>query len=148
MRKEQALERLASIEKEATELREYILEAVEDEKTIIEKVDSFEAACKITNINPSIVPLNERILVIHRALIEDWVVDFSNSSQTKYSARMRYTASGFVYYDFGYYGSPAGVSARLCCPTLEILKHLASFKKEYTDYLLANSEELIEKYKF
>ena len=98
---------------------------------IIEKVKSFEDACKLLDITPSVPvvtgipekyqkPLiaNYQLMVIAEALNEGWTPDWSNGEWDKwypwFNMNDSSSAGRFSFYDAAYQRSGSSVGSRLC----------------------------------
>jgi hypothetical protein len=126
------------------------------EKSITEKVKTYEDACKVLGINPENLPLVEhlpekdrksivafyRLTIITRALNEGWEPDFSDCNQLKYWNWFYIGAyAGFAVASTANAASntSACISSRLCFKSEE----LATFAREnfrdiYFEYLFIN----------
>lgn len=146
--KKEALKRLSSLENEAKALRK-IIEAPED---ITARVKTFEDACEVLGISPSItdgiqdeclspdaksVEAYQKLIIITRALNEGWTPDWKNSNETKWYPYFT-MKSGFGFSGtlctYSYTITHAG--SRLCFKTEALAKYAGQqFESIYNDYL-------------
>jgi hypothetical protein len=119
-------------------------------KNIMERVKTYEDACKVLGLNPddqlpstnskdaAAIIAYAKLFVICRALNEGWVPDWNNSSQYKYYSWFDMRAgSGFSYdvCDYSYPGSSVG--SRLCFKSEELARYagkqfLSIYKDAFT----------------
>lgn len=119
MKKEQAIKEKAKLEKRLKKL-DVIINKVEKPKNIIDKVNSYEGACKILKIKPkkfegldkSTVAF-EKLKTIALVVNEGWKPDWKDSSQYKYYPYFVANSAGsgfsfnYYYYDFSRCGFPS-----------------------------------------
>jgi hypothetical protein len=122
---------------------------------IIEKIKTFEDACKTLNFNPetvipdfSIFPeLYQKALIAHAKLIliaqalnEGWQPDWSNWDEYKYYPwfDMEYSASGcFSCYVCDLWTAGSNAGSRLCFKSRELAEYAGKqFKELYEDYFV------------
>ena len=115
-------------------------------KNIMERVKSFEDACKIKGVCPEDelpypCPKNKKQKamnseakrwLIAEVLCEGWEADYDNSNQYKYYPYFKKVrGSGFVYsytlYDYGFANTTVG--SRLCFPTRALAEHFGKLKE-------------------
>lgn len=105
-------------------------------KPITERVKTWEDACAIKGIDPvSSLPYPEpandlqiaingtfQMFIICEVLCEDWVADFNNSSQYKYTPYFTWNNAGFGFSDtdYGDWNTGTYVGSRLVFPTREL----------------------------
>ena len=66
----------------------------------------------------------QEAVVIAKALQEDWVADFSDSDQRKYTPYYEASsAGGFVYHDYASWGTDTHVGSRLCFKSRELAEY-------------------------
>jgi hypothetical protein len=116
-------------------------------------IKTFEDACKKVNTDPAKLPdvsgiLEEfakpiiaayKLLIIYKAINNEWKPDWSNWDQYKYYPLFEVLSSGFGFSVSGYvYGdSGSAVGSRLCTDTWEKALYIAEqFKAEYQEYFL------------
>ncbi len=136
--------------------KELFIEAVEPEKpkTIIERIQSFEDACKNLGISSDIsfflnVPTNRyksvvahyKLEIIAEALNESYIFDWNNSDEYKWYPRFDMTSSGFGFSDTPYcrWGTVSSVGSRLCFKTNELATYAGTkFSNLYKDLMVQN----------
>ena len=116
-------------------------------------IKTFEDACKKVNTDPAKLPdvsgiLEEfakpiiaayKLLIIYKAINNEWKPDWSNWDQYKYYPWFEVLSSrfGFSGSDFSYDTTDARVGSRLCTDTWEKALYIAEqFKAEYQEYFL------------
>jgi hypothetical protein len=116
-------------------------------------IKTFEDACKKVNTDPAKLPdvsgiLEEfakpiiaayKLLIIYKAINNEWKPDWSNWDQYKYYPWFEVLSSGFGFSFSGFsYGSTySSVGSRLCTDTWEKALYIAEqFKAEYQEYFL------------
>jgi len=119
---------------------------------IMDRVKTFEDACKVLNLNysycvngvedsisKSLVAFY-KLQIIAKALNEGWVPDWSNSDQYKYYPWFKYGSGvGFSYADAVFDHTYTGVGSRLCFKTRELAEYAGKhFQGLYNDFLLLN----------
>lgn len=140
--KKEALERLASLEKETKMLREII----ETPINVMERIKTFEDACNILGETHNIKILlsyngiNQELLaaqaflkltIIARALNEGWKPDWTNSSEYKYYPWFDMSSgSGLAYFDYVYWASRTFAGSRLCFKSKELAEYAG---KQFAD---------------
>lgn len=81
-----------------------------------------------------------QLIIIAKALNEDWIPDWSDSSQYKYYPWFDMessSAGGFVYDDFAYCYASTNVGSRLCFKSIELAEYAGKqFKDIYEEYFL------------
>lgn len=125
----------------------------------MEKIESFEDACKAEDLNPeTVIPdfscypeKDRKSMVAHAKLViivravnrlanggAEWIPDFDNVSQDKYEIWFRKGgSSGFRFNDCDYWYSASVVGSRLCFISREIAEETAEqFIDLYNEYLL------------
>ncbi len=109
--KEDALKRISAIDVEVKELRK-IIESAEKEGPILDRLHSFEDACRIKGVSPNDIvrfpdPKNDwqiaknaedQLEFIIEVAVEDWVCDWNNSNQKKWVPIFDFSSAGFVFY--------------------------------------------------
>lgn len=102
-------------------------------RSIMDKVKTFEDACKVLNIEQAIVTTNEdtideaaykQLKVIVRALNEGWTPDWDNEDQYKYYPYFDMSA-GFSFDYSGDYYRVSFVGSRLCFCSRELSDYAA-----------------------
>ena len=80
---------------------------------------------------------HQQAVVVAKALQEDWVADFSDSDQKKYTAYYKVSsAGGFVYHGFDYWHTVTDVCSRLCFSSLGLAKYFGTqFIEIHNKYL-------------
>ena len=78
----------------------------------------------------------QEAVVIAKALQEDWVADFSDSDQRKYTPYYESSsAGGFVYHDYASWGTDTHVGSRLCFKSRELAEYAGKqFKDIYEEH--------------
>jgi hypothetical protein len=116
-------------------------------------IKTFEDACKKVNTDPAKLPdvsgiLEEfakpiiaayKLLIIYKAINNEWKPDWSNWDQYKYYPWFEVLSSGFGFSvsDCDYVRTVACVGSRLCTDTREKALYIAEqFKAEYQEYFL------------
>ena len=116
-------------------------------------IKTFEDACKKVNTDPAKLPdvsgiLEEfakpiiaayKLLIIYKAINNEWKPDWSNWDQYKYYPLFEVLSSrfGFSGSDFSYDTTDARGGSRLCTDTWEKALYIAEqFKAEYQEYFL------------
>ena len=116
-------------------------------------IKTFEDACKKVNTDPAKLPdvsgiLEEfakpiiaayKLLIIYKAINNEWKPDWSNWDQYKYYPLFEVLSSGFGFSDslYTYVYSHSTVGSRLCTDTWEKALYIAEqFKAEYQEYFL------------
>lgn len=137
-----------------------LMEAMYGKQTFSEKitdrVKTFEDACHALGIKPEdvlhsahspalerdIVSINaySKLIVIIRALNEDWEANWNDDSEYKYYPWLKYTSGvGFSYSGYGYSHSATAVGSRLCFKSRELAEYAAvQFNKEYNEFFTLN----------
>ncbi len=124
---------------------------------IIKKIKSFEDACKHLGINPNDLPAVDmlpekdrksiiasyKLIVIIRALNEEWEPDWSNWNELKYynwfyvEEGKDPRSSGFRYHGASSAYAYTHTGSRLCFKNKELAQYAAEqFKELYREYLL------------
>jgi hypothetical protein len=119
-------------------------------KNIMERVKTYEDACKVLGLNPSdqlpstnskdaaAIIAYAKLFIIARALNEGWVPDWNNSSQYKYYPWFDMRAgSGFSNDVYGGSYTTSGVGSRLCFKSEELARYagkqfLSIYKDAFT----------------
>ena len=118
------------------------------------KIKSFEDACKILNLDSSLLPdvsmISEtlrkfivatyKLTIIAQALNSGWEPDWDNSSEWKYAPYFRMSGSGFSCLDCVNGDSNSDLGSRLCFKSREIAKYAG---EQFTD--LYKEQMLIQK---
>lgn len=121
------------------------------------KVKTFKDACKVTGDNPKTLPdvsmlsrgmarfvlANFKLAIICKALNMlanggEWIPDWSDYSQYKYTPRFckNSSGSGFSYDDYDLWDAFTDVGSRLCYGSSELAKYAGeTFIKLYNDLL-------------
>ena len=116
-------------------------------------IKTFEDACKKVNTDPAKLPdvsgiLEEfakpiiaayKLLIIYKAINNEWKPDWSNWDQYKYYPWFEVLSSGFGFSTsfYLYDHSVTTVGSRLCTDTWEKALYIAEqFKAEYQEYFL------------
>jgi hypothetical protein len=116
-------------------------------------IKTFEDACKKVNTDPAKLPdvsgiLEEfakpiiaayKLLIIYKAINNEWKPDWSNWDQYKYYPLFEVLSSGFGFSTsfYLYDHSVTTVGSRLCTDTWEKALYIAEqFKAEYQEYFL------------
>jgi hypothetical protein len=124
----------------------------------LEKLKTFEGACKIEGLDPKkVIPTfskypakDRKAMIAHAKLViivkaanrlanegKVWVVDFDNGNQVKYYPWWTGGSSGFRFGGYGYWGTDAYVGSRLCFISSEACEYVAKkFIALYKEYLL------------
>lgn len=116
-------------------------------------IKTFEDACKKEGIDPnnlpdvSMIPEELRkfliavykLAIIFKAINNDWIANYGDSHQYKYSPWFYVLSSGFGFSTsvciYGCAGTTVG--SRLCCDSAEKALYIAKqFEAEYKDFLL------------
>ncbi|ASK29691.1 hypothetical protein CEY12_06040 [Chryseobacterium sp. T16E-39] len=120
---------------------------------ITEKIKSFEDACQLLGIEPtvpevSMLPENQqkalvshyKLVIITEAINEGWKPNWNNWEERKYYPWFNMgssSGSGFSYYDFVGWYTASAVCSRLCFKTYELAKYVGeTFIDLYKDYFL------------
>ena len=120
---------------------------------ITEKIKSYEDACKELGINPKNLPIVDalpekdqksiiayyKLIIITRALNEEWEADFSDHYQDKYWNYLWTDDAGFIYTRTIYAATCAAayVGSRLCFKNRELAEYaITQFRSLYKKYLL------------
>jgi hypothetical protein len=115
-------------------------------------IKTFEDACKKVNTDPAKLPdvsgiLEEfakpiiaayKLLIIYKAINNEWKPDWSNWDQYKYYPWFEVLSSGFgfSYSTYGYVNARTGVGSRLCFESEEKAKYAGNqFLQLYKDFL-------------
>ena len=94
------------------------------EENIIDRVNSYEDACKVLNTTPVInIASFEKISLIIKALNEGWKPDFNNSNQNKYYNYFRFEGTVFSYFDASFNYGNMTVPSALYLKSYELAKH-------------------------
>ncbi|MES2133855.1 MAG: hypothetical protein V4506_16000 [Bacteroidota bacterium] len=131
--KEEALKRISAIDVEVKELRK-IIESEEKQGPILDRLHSFEDACRIKGVLPNDIvrfpsPKNDweiaknaedQLEFIIEVAVEDWVCNWNDSNQKKWIPVFDFSSAGFVFYDTNcnYTYTYSGLGSRL--PTQEM----------------------------
>ena len=133
MKKEQALERIAILEKETRELRK-IIEQPDCNRPITERVKSFEDACCVLGIlvgsicrswdNSNDVAF-KKLKIIRTALNDGWEPNWSNSNEFKYFPWFTVGGSGFGFSraNCDLWRTTTGMPSRLCFKSRELAEY-------------------------
>lgn len=123
---------------------------MKNEKTISQKVTSYESACKLLKVNPKTLPVVKnlpanigksiiafyKLTIIAKALNGGWVADFTNANQYKYYPYFEYKNNIFSYYFWHSSYCNVDVSVHLLYKDSETAIYAGNqFKKLYNDYL-------------
>jgi hypothetical protein len=110
---------------------------------ITDRITSYEEACSILDINPEAsIPLGFdqhviaycKLVVIAKALNEDWTPDWNNEDEYKYYPWFYLDKPGFRFHDSNYYFTFSYVGSRLCFKTRELANYAAQqFHDLYKD---------------
>jgi hypothetical protein len=127
----------------------------EDEpKSVIERIKTFEDVLKELGINhlnflkdleglSSDEVAYRKIKLISKAYNEQWIPDWTNSSERKYYPWFEMgspSGVGFSYNDCGYWCAASDVGSRLCFKTVELAKHAGTqFEELYKDYFVLSA---------
>ncbi|WP_298307215.1 hypothetical protein [Flavobacterium sp.] len=128
----------------------------EDEpKSVIERIKTFEDVLKELEINhlnflkdleglSSDEVAYRKIKLIAKAYNEQWIPDWTNSSERKYYPWFDMgspSGVGFSYGDYDSWRAFSAVGSRLCFKTAELAEHAGKlFIDEYRDFLTLNIE--------
>jgi len=112
---------------------------------IIERVKSFEDACKVLKINSKKLPLVDalpeehqksivayyKLIIIAKALNEGWTPNWDNYNEYKYFAWFEINSSGFGFSNSTYvdWGADTDVGSRLCFKSIELVLHAINSEK-------------------
>ncbi len=122
-------------------------------KTIMDKVKSFEDACKLLKLNPKHIPVvdmlpelhqkaivaNYKLIIIIQALNEGWQPDWSNSNEYKYYPWFYMSSFGFSDSGYGRWHTAAIVGSRLCLKNETLARYTGKkFENLYKEYMLIN----------
>jgi hypothetical protein len=114
---------------------------------ITDRIKTFEDACAATGEHPNDTKFStgtpdeiayKKLKVIIKALNEDWIADYSNTSQKKWYPWFQYTPSGFRFdvagYDYAYSGTFGG--SLLSFSSEELARYAATqFTELYNQFL-------------
>lgn len=120
---------------------------------ITDRIKTFEDACAEEGVSPeSVLPYKEpsndherglnamaKLMVITKALNEEWTADWNNSNQYKWYPWFRHNGAGFGFSrsNFVYSSSASGVGSRLCFRSEELANYAGTqFLKEFNDFLI------------
>lgn len=106
-------------------------------KTIIQKVKTYDGACRLLKINPKNLPVvsnlpnrhqqqiiaNYKLSIIAQALNEGWTPDWTNIDEYKYYNWFNHSASGFSFATTGYDFAIATVGSRFCFKSKELAEY-------------------------
>jgi hypothetical protein len=106
-------------------------------ESIIDKVKSYEDACKLLSINCIPRSAYDRLKIIIKALNGGWKPDFNNPNQYKYYNWFKMRNGEFVfddtYYSYGYVSVPS----TLYLKSNELTRHASKIAlKEYEEFYL------------
>ena len=121
--------------------------------SIINKIKSYEDACKKLGLNPKNLPIVDslpekdqksiiayyKLIIIIRALNEGWEPDFSDRTQYKYWVWLWVDTTGLHYSNTYFVASytSAGTGSRLCLKNRKLAEYtITQFKSLYEEYLL------------
>ncbi|HRG39124.1 MAG TPA: hypothetical protein PK289_11380, partial [Bacteroidia bacterium] len=127
--------REAALKKELSQI-EKDREILKNKDKITSKVKSFEDACKVLKIKPTLpvvgslpkkhqaaIVANYKLVIITEALNEGWIPNWDNSNEMKYYPYFDMTkASGFSYFDFSNWNAGTDAASRLCFKNSELAK--------------------------
>lgn len=128
----------------------YEVKASTNSQPIIERVKTFDDACKVVGLDKvqvGVTGLDDdtnsiiaytKLVIIAKALNEGWQPDWENSSQRKYVPWFEHKSGfGLAYNDCGDWASATTIGSRLCFKSKEAAKHtFETFKDLYETYLL------------
>ena len=147
MKKEQALERIAILEKETRELRK-IIEQPDCNRPITERVKSFEDACCVLGIlvgsicrswdNSNDVAF-KKLKIIRTALNDGWEPNWSNSNEFKYFPWFTVGGSGFGFSraNCDYWYAVTTTPSRLLLRSSELVYYsLKQFEQLHIEYFM------------
>ena len=114
---------------------------------IMDRVKSFDDACKVLSVRPSDVISSsdnkdevayKKLKVIIKALNEGWIPDWKNNRQYKYYPWWDLSSgSGLSLYDVFNQSSYSGVGSRLCFKSEELAQYAAKqFIDIYTEFFI------------
>jgi len=126
---------------------------VKTEKSIIQKVKTFEQACEMLNISPKSLPIvsnidkklrnyilaQYKLIIITQALNEGWKPNWGDHNQLKYSVwhTIKTDGTGFDYSDCYRWDYLSVVPSRLLYKSSELALYSGrQFKKLWKDYIL------------
>ena len=122
-------------------LLELLFPELKKSANVMDRIKTFEDACAETGDNPDAITNNypsdaldfKKACIICRALNEDWVPDWENNNQFKWSPYFD-MRSGFGFSDSHYAitNSYTYVGSRLCFKSEELAKMLGSNLKRFT----------------
>ncbi len=126
----------------------------------MEKIKTFEDACRQLGINPeslpdfSMIPENHRkallahykLIIIAQALNDGWKPNWNDYDEYKYypwfaieADDKNHSGVGLSFRDYGRWYAHADVGSRLCFKSRELAKYAATqFNELYKDYMLLN----------
>jgi hypothetical protein len=127
----------------------YEAKASTTSQPIIERVKTFDDACKVLGLDKvqvGLIGLDDdtnsivaytKLVIIAKALNEGWKPDWTDSDQRKYVPWFELKAGfGLAYYDFDDWFAYTNVGSRLCFKTAELAKYAATqFADIYNDFL-------------
>ena len=120
---------------------------------IIDRIKTFEDACRALGIDPSekvaiegpsdlcddldSIGAYSKLIIIARALNEGWKPDWANSSQRKWYPYFEYKAGfGFSRTSYAYWHARAAVGSRLCFKSSELAEYAGKqFADIYNEFL-------------
>lgn len=148
MEKQEALNRLKSIEQETEKLRK-IIEDADKPKNIMDRIKTYEDACNVLGLGCHKVWSDydsvdeiayKKLKVIIKVLNEGWIPDWKNSNEYKYYPWFEMTkkpGSGFLSSDSDGWRSLSSVSSRLAFKSRELALYAGKqFEKIYYDYMV------------
>ena len=137
MNKKDILKKVSSLEEEIKDLKTSNQECCDEPKCIMERVKTFEDACKITGIIPAIYENSpkdtiayEKLKVIVRALNEGWIPNWEDSNEKKYYPYFRMSPFGFDDTLCGYWSANSATGSRLRFKSAELAKYAG---KQFVD---------------
>jgi len=107
----------------------------------IDRIKSFEDACAELGEDPNAARFTkgsisgnafEKMLVINKALIGNWVPDFSNTNQYKWVPYYTHNGSRLVFSHVNLWLTRASVSSRLCFPDAKTAEY---FGRQFIDLM-------------
>ncbi len=127
----------------------YEAKASTNSQPIIERVKTFDDACKVVGLDKvqvGVAGLDDdtnsifaytKLVIIAKALNEGWQPDWTDSNQRKYVPWFEHKSGfGLAYGICGSWDSVAAVGSRLCFKTAELAKYAATqFADIYNDFL-------------
>ena len=142
MKKEEAMQRLASIEAETKELKRIIKEC-DKPMCIVDRIKTFEDACCVLGSRPVFCSADERdemaykkLKHIAKALNEGWVPDWNDKTQPKYYPWFTMSPFGFGDTYYGDWDTGSSIGSRLCYKNAELAKYAGKqFEELYKDLL-------------